>query len=653
MAYVHDYASKNNAQNDTQKTSLYLILVLLGGVLILNSYLAEWIYGSAFYSALMAIPAAVFLSIFIIWPALVSAYRGEVNLDVLVAIGVVAAFALSDYQAAAVVSFFFHLSNLIERRTAEGAKASIESLIRLSPKVANLLEPKSGQERQISVSELKTGDVVRVRPGDYIPADGKVLTGESSVSQASITGESIPVDKGIGDEVFSGTINLSGSMDIQVTRAGSDTTLGQVQKLILQAEETKIPIERLINQYAHWYVPTVLMLAGIVLVFTHDMFRAITMLIVSCPCALILATPTAMVAGLACAARLGILVKSTIDLEAARNMTAIVLDKTGTLTTGELTVTKLKPVAGVDPADLLSAAAGLEHRSKHPVAKAVVDIAQKAKVTLLEPTDFEEVSGMGVKGKINSNLVIVGRRKWLENQGVDFNPISTEEYAEPEGISVLYVSRDKKCIGWIGMEDRARPEAKTAIAELQQLGIKRLAMVTGDRWSVAKRIAAEMGCTEIQAEVLPQEKLKLVDELKQRGHRVIVVGDGVNDAPALKAGDLGVAMGAAGSDVAIHSASIALMSSDLTKLPFLIKLSRSVAKAIWVNLGFGVFFIALMLLLAGLGEIGPITGVILHTVGSAFVAFNSARLVRFGEELGSFTPTTSSQRQPEPKPAIA
>jgi Zn2+/Cd2+-exporting ATPase len=649
MANVHNYFGDASIQKETGRASTLLILTMMGGVLALNSYLAEWFYGDPIYSTIFAMCGAILLGLPILLEALEGAFKGTANFDVLVAIAVVAAFAIGDYQTAAIVSFFFHLSNMIEKRTALGARASIESLIRLSPKTAHLVEAKTRQEREVSVTELKIGDIVRVRPGDNIPADGQVKDGESSVSQASITGESLPVDKQPGDEVFSGTINLSGSMDIAVTRVGSDTTLGHVQKMILQAEATKIPIMRLIDQYAHWYVPTILMLAGIVLVFTHDMGRVITMLIVACPCALILATPTAMVAGLACASRLGILIKSVTDLEAARNMTAVVLDKTGTLTTGELTVTRLKPVAGIDPADLLAVAGGLEHRSKHPVAKAVMEVARKAKLALPEPVDFEEVPGMGVKGKLNSDVVLVGRRKWLENQNIDFSPLSAQEYAEPEGISVLYVARTGRCIGWIGMEDRARPEAKAAISELHQLGIKRLAMVTGDRWSVARRVAAEMGCDEVQAEVLPKEKLNLVDELKANGHKVIVVGDGVNDAPALAAGDLGVAMGAAGSDVAIHSASIALMSSDLTKLPFLIRLSRGVTKVVWINLGFGVFFIAVMLLLAGLGEVGAITVAFLHTLVSAVVIFNSARLIRFGEELGSFTP----ERQLDARPAAA
>jgi Cd2+/Zn2+-exporting ATPase len=654
MSTTHNYFEGSSIQAETGRASFLLIGTMMGGVLALNSYLAGWIFGDEFYSTIMAMAAALMLGAPILIEALGAALQGKTSLDVLVAIAVVAAFALGSYQEAAVVSFLFLISSLIEKRTALGARASIESLIRLTPKTAYLIE-KNGTEHTVSVKELKLGHIIRVRPGDNIPADGEIESGESSISQANITGESLPVDKRPGDEVFSGTINLSGSLDIRVTRVGSDTTLGQVQKLILQAEDTKIPIMRLIDKYAHWYVPTILMLAGIVLVFTRDMSRAIPMLIVACPCALILATPTAMVAGLAAAARLGILVKSVIDLEAARNMTAIVLDKTGTLTTGELTVTRLKPAASVDPAELLSLAAGLEHRSKHPVAKAVVEVARKAKLNLAEPSDFEEVTGLGVRGKLNSDTVLVGRRKWLESQQSDFSAMAGEEYAEPEGVSVLYVTRNGKCLGWIGLEDRTRPEAKTALDDLRNLGIKRIAMVTGDRWSVAKRVAAEMGCTEVQAEVLPQEKLKLVDELKQKGHKVVVVGDGVNDAPALAAGDLSVAMGAAGSDVAIHSASIALMSSDLSRLPFMIKLSKALTKVIWQNLGFGMLFIVILLVLAGMGYIHPIVAAILHLGSSAIVVFNSARLVRFGEELGTFAPTTSKPpvKQIEARPAVA
>jgi Cd2+/Zn2+-exporting ATPase len=650
---AHDYFSDISVEKATGRTSFRVVGTLLGGVLALNSYVAYAVFQSEFHRDLMALAAACLLGLPIICKAIGSIVKGILDMDVLVAIGIAAAFSGGLYQETAVVSFFFLLSNLMEQRTALGARASIESLIRLSPKTAHLIDPKTGAERQISVNDLVADQVVRVRPGDNIPADGIVLKGESSVSQANITGESLPVDKAIDDEVYSGTINITGTMDIRVTRVGGDTTLGRVQKLILGAEQTKMPFMRLIDRYIHWYVPTILMIGLIVLFFSRDMDRFITMLVVSCPCTLVLATPTAMVAGLACAARLGILVKSVDDLEKARSMTAIVLDKTGTLTTGQLAVSRLRPAEGVDTAALVGVAAALEHRSRHPVARAVVDVARKANIDMAEPSEFEEVTGMGVRGKVDGAAVMVGRRKWLETMGVDFGPVSGETYKEPEGLSVLYVTRDNRCIGWIGMEDRTRGEAKAALDHLRALGIKRVAMVTGDRWSVARRVAAEMGCTEVEAEVLPQEKLDLVDRFKKDGHKVMVVGDGVNDAPALAAGDLGVAMGAAGSDVAIHSATVALMNSDLARLPFLMRLSRTVTTVIWQNLSFGVLFIVITMILAATAQIHAIVGVMLHTAASALVVFNSARIVRMGEELGVHVPKAVGSSSESTAPAVA
>jgi Zn2+/Cd2+-exporting ATPase len=393
---------------------------------------------------------------------------------------------------------------------------------------------------------------------------------------------------------------------------------------------------RLIDRYAGWYTPTIVMLAAIVWFFStdksHGILKAITMLIVACPCALVLATPTAMVAALSCAARLGILIKNVIHLEHARNLTAVVFDKTGTLTTGQLSVTQLRPSAGVDGAELLLAAASVEQLSKHPVAKALVSIAREARIRLESAEAFEEVMGRGVKATVGGAKVLVGRRTWLAEQGVDMSVMDQPGYREPEGVSVLYVTRNGRCLGWIGFEDKTRPEARQAMDDLRTVGVRLLVMVTGDKWSVAKRVAAEMGCSEVQAEVLPAQKLALVDDLKRRGHRVMVVGDGVNDAPALAAGNLGIAMGAAGSDVAINSASVALLSNDLSRLPFLIRLSRQTTKVIWQNLVFGIAFIVVTQTLAIWDKITPITGALLHTIATAIVIFNSARLVRFGEE---------------------
>ena len=643
---AHDIL-KDSIERQTGRASILIIGILLGGVLVLSSYVAQWLFSEHTvvdggrelnpYAAALALAGALLLGIPVVMHGLKHLAHGHMHMDELVALSVIAAIVAIDYQAAGAVAFFLLLANLIETRTALGARASIEHLVRLAPKKAARVG-KDGREEMIDPRELHAGDIVRVRPGDNIPADGIIISGSSSINQANITGESLPVDKSAGEEVFSGTNNLAGAIDVRVTRAGADTTLGKVQKLILQAEKTRIPIMRLIDRYAGWYTPTILMLAGIVLFFTREMERAVTMLVVACPCALILAVPTAMVAALSCAARLGILIKDVSNIELAKNMTAFVFDKTGTLTTGELSVTRMMPAPGVDGADLLAAAASAEHRSRHPVARAVVAVAEKARLNLADPQEFEEVPGRGVRARVDGQMLLVGRSTWLGEQGVNLDVMKDPKYAEPEGLSTLYIVRDGKVLGWIGLEDRTRREARAAMDQLRQAGIKELVMVTGDRWSVARRVAKEMGCTEVQAEVLPADKLELVAALKQKGHRVAVVGDGVNDAPALAAGDLSIAMGAAGSDVAINSATIALMNNDLRRLPFLLRLSRQTTAVIHQNLIFGVVFIVAFELMAGLGYLTPVWGALLHMVAASFVIFNSARLVRLGEEMHNHPP---------------
>ena len=638
---AHDIL-KDSVKAQTGRAGLIIIGILVGGVLVGTSYIADWVFadqtspdGTNFHSDTLALLGAVLLGLPILVHAVKHLLQGHMHMDELVALAVIAAIAARDYKSAGAVAFFLLLANLIETRTALGARASIEGLVRLAPKKAHRLNP-SGGEELVDPLLLAPGDVVRVRPGDNIPADGVVVAGQSSVNQANVTGESLPVDKAAGDEVFSGTNNLAGAIDVKVTRAGEDTTLGRVRKLILQAEKTRIPIMRLIDRYAGWYTPTILMLAGAVLFFTHDqggLERAVTMLVVACPCALILAVPTAMVAALSCAARLGILVKDVSTLEVAKGVTAFIFDKTGTLTTGELSMTQMGPAPGVEPADLLAAAASAEHLSRHPVARAVVAKAQEARLALTDPADFQEISGCGVRAHVDGKVILVGRSSWIASQGVSLDVMKDSKYPEPEGLSTLYVVRDGQVLGWIGLEDRTRPEARQAMEELRHLGVRDLVMVTGDRLSVARRVAREMGCTELQAEVLPQDKLELVAALRSKGNCLAVVGDGVNDAPALAAGDVSIAMGAAGSDVAINSASIALMNNDLRRLPFLVRLSRKTHNVIHQNLLFGVCFIVAFEILAGMGMIRPVLGAMLHMLAATLVIFNSARLVRFGEEM--------------------
>ena len=664
MAHAH----LHDIEAETSKASWLLIGTLAGGMLVISSFIIDipWVarllYQAApggpdsrgsFHSEMMALVGAVLLGGPLVWHAIKALMTGHAHMDELVALAVAAAIALGEYQEAGIVAFLMVLSNLIETRTALGARASIETLLRLTPDEANRVLP-DGTEELVEAKLLSPGDVVRVRPGDNIPADGEIVSGDSTINQANITGESLPVDKSVGTEVFSGTTNLTGVLDIKVTKAGGDTTLGRVQHLILDAEQTRIPLMRLIDRYAGWYTPTIIMLAGVVWFFTEDQAEAIKtaigMLIIACPCALVLATPTAMVAALSCAARLGILIKNVIQLEYARSLTAVIFDKTGTLTTGKLSVTQMKPAPGVEGADLLYAAASAEQMSKHPAAVAMVDVAKQAKITLEHPESFNEVAGRGVSAQVGGATVLVGRAAWLAEQGTDMSITQDPAYAEPEGVSMLYVARDGTCLGWLGLEDRTRTEARGAIDALRKLRIRNISMVTGDRWSVARRVGTEMGCTEVKAEVLPEEKLNVVDEMKRRGHRVAVVGDGVNDAPMLAASDLGIAMGAAGSDVAINSASIALMNNDLNRLPFLIELSRATTRVVWQNIIFGVIFIVVTMSMVVWGVLTPIGAAIAHTLATSVVIFNSARLVRFGEEP---TEAVSAYLSPTKKTATA
>ena len=644
-AHVHEGLQLDSA---TGRVSYQIIATLVGGVLLICSLFAQLIWDggfgaeSGFYASSLAFASAILLGAPLVLAAVKDMIKGHMHMNELVALAVFAAFANQAYQEAAAISFFMILSVLIENRTALGAKASIESLVKITPTRAHRVT--DGNEIEVEAKDLVPGDIVRVRPGDNIPADGQIVRGQSTVNQANITGESLPIDKNETDEVFGGTINVTGVMDIEVTKAGHDTTLGKVKDLINKAEQTKIPILRMIDQYAGWYTPTVLMIVAIVLPFNLQQHspsvafdRAISMLVAACPCAVILATPTAMVAALSAAARLGVLVKNVIDLEGARNLTAIVFDKTGTLTTGQLSVTRLSPEEGIDGSNLLQMAAAVEQSSRHPVARAVVDVARKAKLALAEPVDFEEVAGRGVRGTVEGTEILVGRATWLLEDGLaplsdDTKAAITRAQASPdaEGLSVLFVVSDGRLLGWVGLEDNARAEAPAAIDLLRQSGLKSLTIVTGDRESVAKRVAAQMHMTNYVAEVLPDEKLALVSQLKDGGHRVAVVGDGVNDAPALAAGDISIAMGAAGSDVAIHSASIALMNNNLNRIPFLIDLSRNAMRVITQNLLIGGGFIVVFMSLGAMG-LPAIAAAILHVVSCLIVVFNSARLVREGE----------------------
>lgn len=626
--------------HDHEHAPVRLWQTLVGVVFVLNAFIVDWIFerGQTVASA-SAFIGAIILGYPIVLTAVKDIRKGQLSINELVAIAVLAAFATGDYKTAGVVAFFMLLGEIIETRTAEGARASIESLIKLTPTKARRIVGKN--EEEVAAKDLAVGDVIRIRPGDNVAADGEIVNGQGSFNQATITGESLPVDKKPGDEVFAGTQNLTGVLEVKVSRAGTDTTLGRVRELILAAEKTKLPIMKIVDQYMSFYTPLVLVIAALVWAFTRSLENVISVIIFSCPCAFILATPTAMVAALSAAARLGILIKNVADIELAAKINAFVFDKTGTLTTGELAVSRLAPLGDTKPAELLRIAASAEKYSNHPTAKALAALAKDAGVPLSEPKDFSETAGRGVKAEVDGTTVIVGRSQWLKDNGVQDGFVSSVDLNEAEGWSLIFVARGKQCIGWVGLQDQTRAEARDALAELKASGVRRVAMVSGDLQPVATRVAQEIGCEEAKGECLPQNKVEFVRGVRSKGYSVAVVGDGVNDAPALAAGDIGIAMGAAGSEVAIHSATIALMNNDLRRLPFLVNLSRSTRTVINQNFLFGVAFIIGGMTLSALSYVPPVLAAVMHTAGSLIVVFNSARLVRKGEELEHYHPAPS------------
>lgn len=432
--------------HDHEHTEIRLNQILVGLLFVINSFIIHYFFENGkVVGDVNAMIGAALLGYPIVWTAIKDLRKGRLSTNELVALAVLASFASGEYQESGLVAFFMLLGEIIETRTAEGARASIESLVKLTPTKARRIN--GSKEDEVEVKDLKVGDVIRIRPGDNIAADGVIMMGEGSINQANITGESLPVDKSTGDDVFAGTQNLNGVLEVKVSRADADTTLGRVHDLILAAEKTKLPIMRIVDQYMGFYTPLVLLVGALVWAFTQDLSRVITVFIIACPCAFILATPTAMVAALSSAARLGILIKNVADIELSAKINAFIFDKTGTLTTGKLAVSRLAPQDGIKPAELLHLAASAEKYSNHPTAKALAQLANEAGLDLTEPQDFKETAGKGITAKVGEETLIVGRANWLKDNGLTDDFMQNVDLSEAEGYSLLYVARNGSFIG--------------------------------------------------------------------------------------------------------------------------------------------------------------------------------------------------------------
>jgi Cd2+/Zn2+-exporting ATPase len=553
----------------------------------------------------------------------------EFYMNQFITLAVIACFVTQQYVVGGIVAIILLVGHILEDRSMLGTNEAINSLLHLSRVSARRV--RDGSEEEVDAESLSEGEIVRVRPGDTMPADGLVLDGFSTVNQATITGESLPVEVEAGATVFAGTSNLTGLIEVRVTKTGTHTVLGRVKEIVEEAQQTRAPIVRLTEEYARYYMPLILLIAGFVLFFTKDVQRAISVIVVSIPCTFVLAGPSAMVAALAAASRMGILVKSVRFFEVANDIDTVVFDKTGTLTTGELRVAAIAPNDGMKENELLALVAAVEQHSTHPIARAVVTAAQDRQLEIADADEVQEKHGHGLLARIGQSEVVIGRGAWLKEQAIDI-PKGDKSF---DDLSALHIGVNRKLAGIIYLSDTVRAEAKGVSTDLREGGVDHLMMLTGDRRTVAESIAEHVGMTEFEADCLPEQKQDAVHKLKTKGRKVMVVGDGVNDAPALAAGDLSVAMGALGSDVAIQTADIALMASDLRRVPHFLALSDKALRIINQNMLCGFAFIAAAIVLSGVGLIPPIAAAFVHEFGAFFVIFNSARLLRFeGKELG-------------------
>ena len=561
---------------------------------------------------------------------------GSLDINVLMIIAALGAALLGDWAEAATVVFLFGLAQALEARTLDRARHAIRALMDLTPADALLRDPDG--ERRVPVDQVAIGAVIVVRPGEKIPLDGDVIAGQSAVNQAPVTGESLPADKAPGDGVFAGTINGRGALDVRVTRLRRDTTLARIIHLVERAQSQRAPAQTLIERFARIYTPAVIVLAAAIAVVPPLLFqaawdtwlyRALVLLVVSCPCALVISTPVSIVAALAGAARKGVLIKGGVHLENTSKVRCVAFDKTGTLTRGAPEVVEVVALNGADAASIVSLAASLEQRSTHPIAQAILDHATSAGVPAPPAVEVLALAGRGAEGQVGIHRVLIGNHRLFEERGL-CSPGTHERVSaiDAAGRTAVLVARDGHPVGIIAIADRPRESSRDAIDLLRAHGVAHIVMLTGDSRGTATAIAAELGVDEFRAELLPEDKVAAVEELRRAHGSVAMVGDGVNDAPALASADVGIAMGVAGSDAALETADIALMADELLRIPYLFRLSRATVRNIKMNLAISVVLKAAFVVAAVAGVATLWMAVLADTGASIIVIANALRLLR-------------------------